>query len=827
MLPAIVFLTSYPPRECGIATFSEDLVQALTQQFHHSFDLKIAALSSEEHALYPKEVQYALNTSDPESYLHLAKTLNRQQETELVVIQHEFGFYNGHEDDLLELLRNLQKPVMFVFHTVLPDPNPQLQDHVTAISGNCSGIVVMTEHARRLLIDFYAVPSELITIIPHGTHLVQHLDKTLLKTKYGFTGKKILSTFGLISSGKNIETTLQALPAIIAHNPDVLFLVIGKTHPEILKRDGESYREMLLEMTRELKIENHVQFINSYVSLPELLEYLQLTDLYLFTSKDPNQAVSGTFSYALSCGCPIISTPIPHALEILQDDLRMIVPFSHPAKLAESVNYLLADEALRDTIHSNCLHRMAATSWENVAIQYARLFRNISKHPIGLEFRLPQINLHHIRQMTTHVGMIQFSTLSEPDIESGYTLDDNARALIALCQHYALTKEEKDLKLIQTYITFIEFCLQPQGYFLNYVDQKKGFTDQNFATNLSDSNGRAVWALGYVTSLKGVLPEALVLRSETALKATMQRISGMHSTRAMSFAIKGLCYYQSAFPSVDARSLVTILANRLVQMYLHESSEGWEWFESYLTYANSLLPEALLCAYETTHDETYRDIAKASFDFLLLHTFREDGIKVISNRGWMQKGEIPEHFGEQPIDVAYTVLTLSRFYQCFKNDDYLIKMETTFNWFLGLNHLNRIVYNPCTGGCWDGLEEDHVNLNQGAESTVSYLMARLTIETHKGDLLRINQSLERQEAINRHTTLEKQEARKQHLIQKTIRTTTKMMATYPELYRTLTETPVLVSKEDEISIPHLEEYLEFLQMQLKEYEETHMPVKAG
>jgi glycosyltransferase involved in cell wall biosynthesis len=768
MLPAIVFLTSYPPRECGIATFSQDLVHALNKQFHHSFNLRIAAVDNGEHLLYPKEVRYSLNAKNPKSYVQLTKTLSRDPSVELVVVQHEFGFYNRHEEDFLQLLRDVDKPVVTVFHTVLPDPNPQLRQHVKRISGNCSAIIVMTEHAKQLLVTDYNLPEEQIELIPHGTHLVQHLDKNVLKAKHGFSGRKILSTFGLISSGKNIETTLSALPAIVAEHPDVLFLAIGKTHPEVLKNEGEHYRESLGEMTRTLGIENHVQFINSYVSLPELLEYLQLTDVYLFTSKDPNQAVSGTFSYALSCGCPIISTPIPHAVELLENDPRMIVPFSDPAKLAQAVNNLLGDEELLRAASLNGLHRIAGTSWENVAVRYALLFQKTGKAPVDLEYRWPEINLYHIRQMTTHLGMIQFSQLSDPDIESGYTLDDNARALIAICQHYELTRNEEDLKLIRNYIAFIELCLQPQGYFLNYVDKKKAFTDQNFATNLSDSNGRAMWALGYAISLKNILPEALVRRSETVFRASMQRISGMHSTRAMSFAIKGLYYYNTTSPAVDCEALITVLANRLVQMYLHESSEGWEWFESYLTYANSLLPEALLCAWEVTRNETYRSVAKLSLDFLLSQTFHEFGIKVISNRGWMQKGEIPEHFGEQPIDVAYTVLTLSRFYNCFREDEYLLKMETAFNWFLGHNHLHRMLYNPCTGGCCDGLEEHHVNLNQGAESTVSYLMARLTIETHKGDLLHLHQSLKRQGDILRFAAIEKQKARQLQQLQKPV-----------------------------------------------------------
>lgn len=740
MVPTIVFLTSYPPRECGIATFSQDLVQALNRQFNHSFVLKIAAVETEKAASYPKEVAYALNTNLKQSYTQLTTKLNTDYGISLLVVQHEFGFYKQQTESFLHLLEEVIVPVAVVFHTVLPHPNSSLLAEIQQIVAKSAAIVVMTENAKELLLQDYGIKSEKVTVIQHGTHLVRNGNKEQLKEKYGFTGRKIVSTFGLISSGKNIETTLQALPAAIEKNPDLLFLVIGKTHPEIIKSEQENYRDMLEGMVKNLHLENHVQFINEYVSLADLLEYLQLTDLYLFTSKDPDQAVSGTFSYALSCGCPIISTPIPHALELLQDTPYTIVPFSNPEKLAVAINHLLGDEALRHTIHLDALHRMAATSWENTALQYAMLFQQISEEPFSLEYRLPDINLNHIQQLTTDFGMIQFSVLNQPDIGSGYTIDDNARALIAMCQHYRITRRDADLDLIGKYLSFLEFCLQPNGHFLNYVDEKKAFTEQNYSTNLADSNGRAIWALGYVASMNGILPTHLVHRAVLVLDVVSKQVTDVYSTRAMSFTIKGLYYYHSAFPSAFTQELILTLADRLVQMYVHESDNDWKWFESYMTYANSLVPEALLCAYDVSKQVLYREIAKTTFDFLLSHIFNGQGIKVISNNGWMRKGETPEYFGEQPIDVAYTVLALSRFYDAFEERDYLVKMEAGFNWFQGQNHLHRIVYNPCTGGCCDGLEENHVNLNQGAESTVSYLMARLVMEDYRATLLHLHQN---------------------------------------------------------------------------------------
>jgi len=478
-------------------------------------------------------------------------------------------------------------------------------------------------------------------------------------------------------------------------------------------------------------LEPYVQFVNYFVPLPHLLEYLQLTDVYLFTSNDPNQAVSGTFSYAVSCGCPVVSMPIPHAREVLQNEAGIIIDFGSSSQLADAVITLLDDEQLRKKINSNALHIMASTAWENSAIAHAMLFEKIDQERVSLRYNLPDINLEHIKKLTTDIGMIQFSRISQPDIGSGYTLDDNARAMIAMCQHYELTSDPADIAYISSYFRFIKHCLQSGGAFLNYVDDQSRFTDQNYTTNLDDSNGRAIWALGYLVHMGDILPKELVSDASSTMDSALKNVSAIYSTRAMAFIIKGLYYRNRKEKSTGDITLIIELANRLVQMYRHEAKPDWQWFESYLTYANSILPEALLCAWVTTGKPVYKEIAKASFDFLLSKIFIDNNIRVISNKNWMLDEKDPALAtagGEQPIDVAYTILALHKFYTVYKNEAYLEQMQRSFNWFLGANHLRQIIYNPCTGGCYDGLEENQVNLNQGAESTVSYLMARLTLE---------------------------------------------------------------------------------------------------
>jgi glycosyltransferase involved in cell wall biosynthesis len=731
-LPQILMLTSFPPRECGIATYSQDLKNSLDKQFGNAFEIKICALENlnEIHS-YSDDVKYILNTDYPETFNLLAKEINLNNKIEMLIIQHEFGFFNKTATNFIEFLNSIIKQVIVVFHTVLPNPSRELKENVQNISMRVSSIIVMTKMSASILMNEYEIDENLITVINHGTHLVKSNDRESLKTKYRIQGRKICTTFGLMGPGKSIETSLLALPEIIEQHPNVLFLIIGKTHPSLFKMDGENYRKSLEKIVDELDLSQNVIFINKFLPLDELLDYLHLTDVYLFTSKDPNQAVSGTFSYALSCGCPVISTPIPHALEVLDNSLGIIVDFGDSHKLSIEVNKLLSNDDERSHISSRGLHKMASTCWENSAIHHAALIEALSENKIKIKFSFPEFNLNQINRLTTEVGIIQFSIMDIPDLDTGYTLDDNARALIAMIQYYEMKQENEVLVKIKLYLSFIRKCLQNDNYFLNYVDKNGNFTSQNKDTNLEDANGRAIWALGYLLSQSNILPDEYCEEAKDIFNRAISRAHLVHSTRAMAFIIKGIYYSNMGSLSTENNELMIELADRLVQMYRHESNEDWQWFESYLTYANSVLPESLLCAWLTTGHVVYRDIAKSSFDFLLSKTIKNNRINVVSNRNWeTDKRDAIKNYcgGEQAIDVTYTILALSKFYAVFNRDKYKRFMEFSFSWFLGNNHLGQIIYNPCTGGCYDGLEEFNVNLNQGAESTISFLMARLEME---------------------------------------------------------------------------------------------------
>ena len=724
---SILFMSTFPPTECGIATFTTDVINAITKKFEQAYTCIKCDLKRGGQTVSTAE--YVLNPDMREEYTKIAQEVNLDNSIKLIHIQHEFGLFGGsYGDYLFDFLNVINKPVIFTFHTVLSNPNEELKAIVKSLASHAINITVMTHRSAEILQEEYDIASELIEYIPHGTHLVKWAEGDKLKEKYGFSGKILLSTFGLLSSGKSIETALYALPEMVEKFPDVFYLVIGKTHPNNIQNGRDQYREYLEELVNVLGISSYVIFINRYVELKELLELLQATDIYLFTSKDPNQAVSGTFAYAMSCACPIIATSIPHTREILNKDLGYIINIGDSKQLAAAGIKLLSNKKLRERMSLNAFQTTTAASWENIATKHVKLYHKLLKNKNQIIYKYPPIKLRHFNKLTTERGMIQFSKICIPDISSGYTLDDNARALIALCMHFESFRDTRVLINIKIYLDFIERCQTPRGTFVNYIDENDNVHIKNDYVNLEDSNARAVWALGTVISLQDLLPEEIINKALLCMLKCDTWIAGVLSPRAIGFTIKGLYHYLQVKQENHISRHIENLAANLITRYDINREKEWQWFEENLTYANSILPESLLYAYLVTGNEAYKKTALESFDFLLSKMFVNDEFRVISNRGWYQKGTEPNRYGEQPIDVFCIINSLDIFYKTFKTKVYIDKMKRAFNWFLGENHLSQIVYNPLTGGCRDGVEEKNVNINQGAESTVCYLMARIIME---------------------------------------------------------------------------------------------------
>lgn len=723
----VVFVSTFPPKQCGIATFTQDLTSAITNIFGESLECIICDLTDKPQSA--KNISFTLNPKIKEDYKKVAQEINKDNAIRLVHIQHEFGLFGGEYGNyLLEFLAEINKPVAFTFHSVIPNPDVKLKAFVKMMISYANRIFVMTRQSQKILKEHYGINQELIDYTPHGTHIVNYENPMEAKRKLKLENYKVLSTFGLLGPGKSIETALKALPKIIKHTPEVLYLIIGKTHPNNIKNNVDVYRNYLEDMVVKMDLKNHVRFINRYLEIGELLEYLKATDIYLFTSKDPNQAVSGTFAYAMSCACPIVASAIPHTKEVLTNNAGILFDIENWQQLANATKKLLSNSDLRATMAMAAYEKTMESSWGNIAIAHINIYEKLLEHKINIHYNLPPIKLDRIKKMTTNIGIIQFSKISEPDIASGYTLDDNARALIALCSHYKIFGDQESLNLISKYLNFVHRCQTSSGTFVNYIDENNNEHIKNNYINLEDSNARAVWALGTVISLKDYLSEEIIDLATFCFKDALPWVKNILSPRSIGFVFKGLYLYYEATKEKRIAFVIEKLAKNLISNYDENATIDWHWFENYMTYANSILPEAMLYSYLISGKQIHKKIAVESFDFLLSKMFVDDHFKAISNNGWYQKGVEPNQYGEQPIDVSYAVLTLDLFYTTLNDTKYEILKEKAFSWFLGKNHLNQTMYNTTTSGCYDGLEKANVNLNQGAESTICYLMARLAME---------------------------------------------------------------------------------------------------
>jgi glycosyltransferase involved in cell wall biosynthesis len=721
-------LASYPPRVCGIATYTQDLLAALGRVYGNSARFRLCALErGMVQRAYPAEVECTLDTLDEQAYRNLAERVKKDERITGVWVQHEFGLYPGGEGRyLLDLLRSTDKTVTITFHTVLAEPGMERMQMVKDLAATAGHVVVLTDRSAELLRTVYGIAADKITVIAHGTHVIAAGHMNEKKRKLGLEGRMVLTNFGLLSSNKGIEVAIEAMPAIVREVPNAIYLVLGRTHPEIVKQEGEQYRQSLEARVAELGMGEHVQFVDRYLALDELLDYLCATDIYLFTSKDPQQAVSGTFAYAMGCGCPVISTRIPHAQEKL-GDAGILIDFNDPQQLGAAALLLLKNDELRRTMATNALQRMSASSWENVAIAHMAVLSRDAMPGQLPSYKWPAVDLSHLKAMTTPLGIVQFSRNCEPDPASGHTLDDNARALIAMCMLASVT-DRNPADLARTYLRFIRRCQMEDGSFLNYTDDAGTFTSQNQEVNLDDANGRAIWALGTAAATTE-LDRSMRDQASAMLQKALPHALTIRSPRAVAFIMKGLHEYGRAHSDPTLAVKIDRLGNILLQGIGVHFCEDWKWLEPEVTYGNAVIPEALLIGHLATGDPLYRETALSTMDFLLGHTIRHGRFKAVSNRNWLRRQQVEgPGYGEQPIEAAYTILALERFCRAFGRERYAAPMRMAFDWFLGRNHLHQTIYDRNSGGCRDGLEKHNVNMNEGAESTICYLLARLAMK---------------------------------------------------------------------------------------------------
>ena len=535
----ILFMGTYPPRECGIATFTRDLTTAVNKTIAPRLETKILAINKNGSNIYnyPKNVIYQISDNDVDDYIQTAKLINRDNKIKLVCIQHEFGIFGGeYGDHLLAFLEILEKPVVLTFHSVLPSPNDRLRKAVIALAERVQTIIVMTKTGVDILRRDYELTTS-IKIIPHGIPTVKFETQKREKRQLGFKDKIILSSFGLMSCGKGYEVVIESLPEIVKRFPKLLYLIVGETHPVVRKHEGEEYRNFLEEKVKELGLQKNVKFYNKYLTLDEIIQYLKASDVYISSSKDPNQITSGTLSYAMGCGRAVVSTPFIHAKDAVKKDKGILAEFDDPESFSKAIISILSSRKTRRSMEEHAYHHSRSMTWPNVALSYDRVFRENLKIPVTHD--LPEINTAHLEKLTDDFGVIQFAKQSDPDLESGYTLDDNARALLTCAMHYKHSKQFKTLNLIKTYLDYIKFIQRKDGKLYNQVDKDKRIDYENWS---DDAHGRAIWALGLTYATESI-PEDLKAEAEKILVKAAPIALKITSPRAVAFSLLGLCAY--------------------------------------------------------------------------------------------------------------------------------------------------------------------------------------------------------------------------------------------------------------------------------------------
>jgi hypothetical protein len=612
---------------------------------------------------------------------------------------------------------------------VLKTPTPNQKKIIQEMAQRAGRLVVMSELAVTLLQEVYAVPAAKVVRFYHGTPDFTALDNSRYKKRFQVEGNQTLLTFGLLSPNKGIETVLRALPALVKEFPKLIYAVLGKTHPNVLKEYGEKYRTSLVALVDKLELHEHVIFDDRFVSLEELCAWLMAADIYITPYLNEAQIVSGTLSYAVGAGTAIISTPYWYAQEMLAEGRGLLFGFADSVALAAALRGLLADKAKLKALRSRTYQFGRQMRWEIVAEKYLKLFQHaaMAKRSMVLKtppllLREPPFDLTHLKRLTDDTGLIQHAKYIVPDRHTGYCLDDNSRALMLCAGAFSLLRDEDAKKLISTYFSFIHFTQNPDGRFRNFMDYQRRFLDENGS---DDSFGRALWALGYVIWR----PPRDAYRSLAfeCFQKALPHVRGLN-LRGKSLAMLGLAAYLRCYQGDESVSgLLRECADCLLALYKEVASGDWRWFEDIICYDNGIMPLALFQTYALLREDKYFQVARETLEFLEKNLIHDGRLSIIGSNGWYKRGGARAQFDQQPIDAAAMVLAYQSAYWVTQDKAYLKKMRLAFGWFLGENDMGMSLYDHDTKGCADGLLREGVSLNQGGESTVSFLMALLAM----------------------------------------------------------------------------------------------------
>lgn len=734
----IAVIGDYLPRQCGIATFTTDLCEALAAEAPGTNIFTVAVNDTETGYTYPPRVRFELAENDVASYRRAADFLNINN-VDLVCLQHEYGIYGGPAGSHIQvLLRELRMPVVTTLHTVLREPSPLQRRVLEEIAHLSDRVIVMSERGSEFLQEIYGVPAEKIDVIPHGIPDVPFVDPNFYKDQFGVEGRLVLLTFGLLSPNKGIENVIQALPAIAARYPHVVYIVLGATHPHIRDREGETYRLSLQRLAVARRVERQVIFHNRFVSLEELVEFIGAADIYLTPYLSKEQITSGTLAYAVGAGKAVISTPYWYAEELLADGRGVLVPFRDPHAIAEQVIALLENEAERHAIRKRAYMYGRQMTWSQVARRYLESFEHarqarmrtprptfVAKSLDEQGGDLPSVNLDHLSRLSDATGMLQHAIFTVPNYNEGYTTDDNARALIVtvLLEELHVGGRARVLTLASRYLAFLWYAFNPTANrFRNFLSYDRHWTE---TIGSEDSHARALWGLGMVIGrsaqpgLRGMATRLFDMALPSMLEAT--------SPRAWAFTLLGLHEYLKRFSGDRvAQQAREALAERLMQLYQRHSSPDWRWFEDILAYDNATLPHALLLS---GHGMSRPDMLTAgltALEWLTAIQRSDEGHFVpIGSQGFYPRGGERARFDQQPVEAQAAVWACLQAHRLTGDRSWYNEAQRAFEWFLGRNDLGLPLYDPTTGGCRDGLHPDRVNQNQGAESTLAFLLALL------------------------------------------------------------------------------------------------------
>lgn len=736
----IAYISTYPPRECGIATFNQNLVNAVNANYpERKSPLQsgfVVALNDSEDIneyKYPEEVKFVVRQDHQKDYIRAANYINTSN-VDVCILEHEFGIFGGESGIyILPLINRLQKPLISILHTVLKDPSFVQKIIIREIAEQSSKVIVMSQRALDFLTDIYDIPVEKVQIIEHGVPDLEAQESNPIKNLPVFKNNRVLFTFGLISRNKGLETMIRALPQIIEQHPDVMYVVLGNTHPGVIKNSGEEYRDGLKRLAAQLNVGKHLTFINKFVSEEELFDYLTAAEIYVTPYLNEAQITSGTLSYAVGAGAAIISTPYWHATELLAENRGRLFDFKNDEQLAAHVNELLSNDDMLAEMRSNAYKYGLHLRWPQTGAEYIRAAKEacnlhdyrdkILKTSIVDPEIMPKFSLSHVLRLTDDTGIVQHAKYGIPNLKEGYCLDDNARALIMALMAYQRNKSQEALRLLPIYLSYIHYMQTEDGSFRNFLSFSRQYLDE---VGSEDSFGRTIWSLGYLINC-AVNNSYREFALEIFHKAT-QQFKNLHHLRGIANTLIGIALYLKVFPQDEGmlREL-TNLTKPLVAAYEKNRSEDWYWFEEKMTYDNAILPLALMHSGEITGDERAKEIALESMEFLDKTTLSNGYLIPIGNEGWYQRGGLIPLHDQQAIETMAMVLMNFQAYQIWHKPEYVEKMFLCYMWFLGENTLRAPLYDHETKGCCDGLLPTGINRNQGAESTLAYLISHLTV----------------------------------------------------------------------------------------------------